>query len=111
MSRVFLQCWRDLLECLCGVWAQGAAEVGAAEVELARSWRLWLRRHFEGDALDFSLLECLEEGRYVELRVDGVAGEGVIELESKLLGGGNCGTCVAEGHACRGVVAEHVSEG
>jgi hypothetical protein len=80
----------ELLECLRGFGTEGAAEVGAAEVELA--WILagsGCDGAFEGDALQLSLLQCVEEGRYVQVRVDGVAGHGVIELEAELSGGRN----------------------
>ena len=88
MSGVLVGCCGELLECLCGFGMESAAEIGAAEVEL--TWILVVSGRdgaFEGDALQISLLQCVDEGRYVEVRVDGVAGESVVELEAELSGG------------------------
>ena len=76
-----------------GVRVEGAAEVGAAEVGAAIG-----RGAMEEDGFEIALAEALEEQVGVELRVHGIAGEGVVELEAKMVlcGDGHAGATERE---------------
>jgi hypothetical protein len=77
-----------------GGGVEGSAEVGAAEVGFAVGGV-----GLEEERLQVAGLETAEEEVGVERGVDGVAGEGVVELEAEVIGGGDRGAGVAEGEA------------
>src|ERR1700722_5622180 len=64
---------------------QGTAQIWAAKVKLAVVSGFADNSTPQSEALHLSLLEPLQHGSHVELRMNGIAGEGVVKLEAELL--------------------------
>jgi hypothetical protein len=78
---------------------QGTAQIWAAQVKLTSISGFADNSTPQSEALHLSLLDSLQQSSYVELRMNGIAGEGVVKLEAELLAHGDRWTSPTERNA------------
>jgi hypothetical protein len=85
---------------------QGSAQIWTAKVKLTFVSGFAGNSTPQREVLHLSLLESLQHGSHVELRMNGIAGEGVVKLEAELLARWDRRTHPTQRDARRGVALQ-----